>query len=217
MNTVNLLGRLTREPDVKYTQGDNPMAIARYTLAVTRRFGQKDESGNMPADFIPCVALGKGGEFAEKYLHKGTKIAIVGRIQTGSYTNKDGVKVYTTDVIVEQQEFAESKPAESAGAGNGAPQYGGQPAGQPATAAPAMNGTASAMSGTATPVHGYRQPAQNGYAQPAQNYGQAVPGGYVQQAPGPGQAQGYGQMSMQNYGGFVNIPEGIPDEELPFA
>ena len=80
-----------------------------------------------------------------------------------------------------------------------------------------MNGTASAMSGTVTPVHGYRQPAQNGYAQPAQNYGQAVPGGYVQQAPGPGQAQGYGQMSMQNYGGFVNIPEGIPDEELPFA
>ena len=209
MNTVNLLGRLTREPDVKYTQGDNPIAIARYTLAVTRRFGQKDESGNMPADFIPCVALGKGGEFAEKYLHKGTKIAIVGRIQTGSYTNKDGVKVYSTDVIVEQQEFAESKPAESAGAGNGAPQYGGQPAGQPATAAPTMNGTASTMSGTATPVHGYRQPAQN--------YGQAVPGGYVQQAPGPGQAQGYGQMSMQNYGGFVNIPEGIPDEELPFA
>lgn len=101
------MGRLTRDPEVRYTQGENPMAIARYTLAVDRRFKQKEEENT--ADFISCVAFGKTGEFAEKYYRKGTKIAVTGRIQTGSYTNKDGVKVYTTDVVVEEQEFAESK------------------------------------------------------------------------------------------------------------
>lgn len=106
MNRVILIGRLTKDPEVRYTQGDSPMAIARYTLAVDRRFKR---DGDQTADFIPCVAFGKGGEFAEKYLRKGTKVAVVGRIQTGSYTNKDGVKVYTTEVIVEEQEFAESK------------------------------------------------------------------------------------------------------------
>ncbi len=106
MNKVMLIGRLTREPEVRYTQGDKPMAIARYTLAVDRRFKR---DGDDSADFIPCVVFGKGGEFAEKYLKKGTKIAVCGRIQTGSYTNKYGNKVYTTDVIVEEQEFAESK------------------------------------------------------------------------------------------------------------
>lgn len=106
MNKVILLGRLTRDPDVRYSQGNEPMCIARYTLAVDRRF-KKD--GDQAADFISCIAFGKSGEFAEKYYKKGTKIAIVGRIQTGSYTNKDGQKVYTTDVVVEEQEFAESK------------------------------------------------------------------------------------------------------------
>lgn len=106
MNKVILIGRLTRDPDVKYTQGDNPMAIARYTLAVDRR-GRKD--GQQSADFISCVAFGRSAEFAEKYLNKGTKIAVTGRIQTGSYTNRDGQKVYTTDVVVEDHEFAESK------------------------------------------------------------------------------------------------------------
>lgn len=106
MNKVILMGRLTRDPEVRYTQGDNAMAIARYSLAVDRRFKR---DGEPDADFINCVAFGKSGEFAEKYLKKGTKIAIVGRIQTGSYTNKDGQKVYTTDVVVEEQEFAESK------------------------------------------------------------------------------------------------------------
>ncbi|MBO5564937.1 MAG: single-stranded DNA-binding protein [Lachnospiraceae bacterium] len=109
MNRVVLMGRLTRDPDVRYTQGDNPMAIARYTLAVDRRRARNGDENT--ADFISCVAFGKSGEFAEKYLHKGTKIAVSGRIQTGSYTNKDGVKVYTTDVVVEDQEFAESKNA----------------------------------------------------------------------------------------------------------
>ena len=106
MNKCTLIGRLTRDPEVRYTQGDNAMAIARYSLAVDRRFKR---DGEPDADFINCVAFGKAGEFAEKYLKRGTKIAVVGRIQTGSYTNKDGQKVYTTDVVVEEQEFAESK------------------------------------------------------------------------------------------------------------
>ena len=103
------MGRLTRDPEVRYSQGDNAMAIARYTIAVDRRFSRGNNSEEQQADFIGCVAFGKAGEFAEKYLHKGTKICVTGRIQTGSYTNKDGVKVYTTDVVVEDQEFAESK------------------------------------------------------------------------------------------------------------
>lgn len=110
MNKVILMGRLTRDPEVRYSQGDTPTAIARYTLAVDRRT-RKD--GEASADFISCVAFGKSAEFAEKYLHKGTKLVITGRIQTGSYTNKDGQKVYTTDVVVEDQEFAESKAAAS--------------------------------------------------------------------------------------------------------
>ena len=109
MNKVILMGRLTRDPDVRYSSGENAMAIARYTLAVDRRF--KRNGDDQTADFINCVAFGKQGEFAEKYLRKGTKIAATGRIQTGSYTNKDGQKVYTTDVVVEEQEFAESKNA----------------------------------------------------------------------------------------------------------
>ena len=114
MNKVILMGRLTRDPEVRYSQGENATAVARYTLAVERRFNRNND--DQTADFINCVAFGRSGEFAEKYLHKGTKIAVTGRIQTGSYTNKDGVKVYTTEVIVEDQEFAESK--NSAGGGS---------------------------------------------------------------------------------------------------
>ena len=128
MNKTILMGRLTRDPEIRYTQGDNSMCIARYTLAVDRRFAQRDESGNTPADFIPCVAFGKSGEFVEKYLKKGMKIAVTGRIQTGSYTNKEGVKVYTTEVVVEDQEFAESKKDGNTQQYGG--QYGGQPNGQ---------------------------------------------------------------------------------------
>lgn len=113
MNKVILMGRLTRNPDVRYSQGENAMAIARYTLAVDRR-GRRDENGQN-TDFINCVAFGKSAEFAEKYLKKGTKIAVTGRIQTGSYTNRDGQKVYTTDIVVEESEFAESKSAGNAG------------------------------------------------------------------------------------------------------
>jgi single-strand DNA-binding protein len=101
MNKVIIIGRLTRDPDIRYTQGQESTCIARYTLAVDRP--GKDKG----ADFISCVAFGKGGEFAEKYLRQGTKIAVVGRIQTGSYTNKNGQKVYTTDVVVESHEFCE--------------------------------------------------------------------------------------------------------------
>ena len=108
MNKVILMGRLTRDPEVRYSQGEQATAIARYTLAVDRRFKR---DGDQTADFIGCVAFGKLGEFAEKYLRKGTKVVVTGRIQTGSYTNKDGQKVYTTDVVVEECEFAESKNA----------------------------------------------------------------------------------------------------------
>ena len=159
MNRVVLMGRLTRDPDVRYAQGDQSMAIARYTIAVDRRRGRSNQGGDQQtADFISCVAFGKAGEFAEKYLHKGTKICVSGRIQTGSYTRQDGTKVYTTDVVVEDQEFAESKNA--SGSGN----YGG---------------------GSGSYDGGYR-PAER---------------------PAPSSAIG---------DGFMNIPDGVEDEGLPF-
>lgn len=108
MNKVILMGRLTRDPDIRCSTGERDMTIARYTLAVDRRYKREGESG---ADFISCVAFGRSAEFAEKYFRQGLKVVITGRIQTGSYTNRDGNKVYTTDVVVEEQEFAESKAA----------------------------------------------------------------------------------------------------------
>lgn len=116
MNKVIIMGRLTRDPEVRYSQGENSMAIAKYSVAVDRR---AREGAEQTADFINVTAFGRGGEFAEKYLKKGTKVLVTGRLQTGSYTNKDGVKVYTTDVIAEDQEFAESK--RSAEGGTSAP------------------------------------------------------------------------------------------------
>ena len=116
MNKVILMGRLTRDPDIRYSTGESATAVARYTLAVDRRFRR---DGEQTADFIGCVAFGRNAEFAEKYLHQGTKIVAVGRIQTGSYTNRDGQKVYTTDVVVEEQEFAESKNASQNNGGGG--------------------------------------------------------------------------------------------------
>lgn len=118
MNKVILMGRLTRDPEVRYSQGEQAMAIARYTLAVDRRFQRNNGQDQQTADFIPCVAFGRAGEFAEKYFRKGLKIVVTGRIQTGSYTNRDGQKVYTTDVVVEEQEFAESKASSDANAAN---------------------------------------------------------------------------------------------------
>ena len=118
MNKVVLIGRLARDPEVRYSQGEQPMAIARYTLAVDRRRSRNNNDENS-ADFISCVAFGRAGEFAEKYFHKGIKICVSGRIQTGSYTNKDGQKVYTTEVVVENQEFAESRNADSSASYSG--------------------------------------------------------------------------------------------------
>ena len=126
MNRVILMGRLTRDPEVRYPAGENTVdgnytgnnqtAFGRYTLAVDRRFSRRDDNGSgQSADFISCVVFGKGAEFAEKYLRQGMKIVVTGRIQTGSYINRDGQKIYTTDVVVEDQEFAESR---SAGADN---------------------------------------------------------------------------------------------------
>lgn len=150
MNKVILMGRLTRDPEVRYSQGERAMAIARYTLAVDRR-GRRSggDDGAQTADFITCVAFDRAGEFAEKYFHQGTKVVVTGRIQTGSYTNRDGQKVYTTEVIVEDQEFAESKNA--AGGNEG----------------------------------GYR----------------------LAERPAPSSAIG---------DGFMNIPDGVEDEGLPF-
>ncbi|MCD7865329.1 MAG: single-stranded DNA-binding protein [Clostridiales bacterium] len=118
MNRVILMGRLTRDPEIRYSQNDQSMAIARYTLAVDRRGRRDGNDGQQTADFISCVAFRQQAEFAEKYLRKGMKIAVTGRIQTGSYTNRDGQKVYTTDVIVDDHEFCESKNANSSGSGS---------------------------------------------------------------------------------------------------
>ena len=115
MNKVILMGRLTRDPEVRYSAGENALAIARYTLAVDRRFRR---DGEATADFISCVSFGRTAEFAEKYFRQGLKVIVTGRIQTGSYTNKEGQKVYTTDVVVEDQEFAESKAVSDANAGS---------------------------------------------------------------------------------------------------
>ena len=159
MNKVLLCGRLTRDPQIRYSQGERQMAIARYTLAVDRRGrgrGNSQDNSEQTADFIQCVAFDRAAEFAEKYLRQGTKLIVTGRIQTGSYTNRDGQRVYTTDVIVEEQEFAESRNAS----------------------------------------------ANNGGASFADNFRQHE----VQSAP-----------SVQDAGdGFMNIPDGVEDEGLPF-
>ena len=119
LNRAVLTGRLTRDPEIRYSQNDQSMAIARYTLAVDRRGRRDGNDGQQTADFISCTAFRQQAEFAERYLRKGMKIAIVGRIQTGSYTNRDGQRVYTTDVIVEDHEFCESKAASAANSGGG--------------------------------------------------------------------------------------------------
>ena len=130
------MGRLTRDPEVRYSQGENATAVARYTLAVDRRFAKRDGSDQQTADFIQCVAFGRSGEFAEKYFRKGLKVLVTGRIQTGSYTNQEGQRVYTTDVVVEDQEFAESKAASD----NYQQSAGFAPAGRPAPSAAVGDG-----------------------------------------------------------------------------
>ena len=162
MNRVILMGRLTRDPEVRYSQGERSMAIARYTLAVDRR-GRRGQDGNdQTADFINCVAFDRAGEFAEKYFRQGMRVLVSGRIQTGSYVNKDGQKVYTTDIIVDDQEFADSK-----GQGGDNSGFGG-----------------------------------------GNSYGGGNRGGY-QQATRPAPSSAIGD-------GFMNIPDGVEDEGLPF-
>lgn len=153
MNRVILMGRLTRDPEVRYSQGERQMAIARYTLAVDRR-GRRNNDGEQQADFIPCVAFDRAAEFAERYFRQGMRVLVSGRIQTGSYTNKDGQRVYTTEVILDDQEFADSKNSSS---GDGMSAY------------------------------------------PRQNNAPARP------APNSAAADG-----------FMNIPDGVEDEGLPF-
>ena len=152
MNRVILMGRLTRDPEVRYSQGERSMAIARYTLAVDRRGRRNQDNGEQSADFINCVAFDRAGEFAEKYFRQGMRVLVSGRLQTGSYVNKDGQKVYTTEVILDDQEFADSKGASS-----------------------------------------------------------EIGGGYTQSAPAqrPAPASAIGD-------GFMNIPDGVEDEGLPF-
>ena len=146
MNRVILMGRLTRDPDIRYSQGENGMEVARDTLAVDRR-RRRDDNNQQNADFISCVAFGRSAEFAEKYLHKGTKILVSGRIQTGSYTNREGNRVYTTDVVVEDQEFAESRAASEASSRQYADAYNNSynsaPAPQQSAPAPADFGSES--------------------------------------------------------------------------
>ncbi len=199
MNRVILMGRLTRDPDIRYTQGDNPMCIARYTLAVDRRFSRNAGNDGNNADFIPCVAFGKTAEFTERYLKKGTKMAVTGRIQTGSYTNKDGVKVYTTEVVVEDQEFAESKNASS---GNNGGNYGGNSYG-------GGNGNYGGGNNNYGGGNGnYGGGNNRGGSESFNNAGSGA-----SQAPAQNSTASAGSESLD---GFMNIPDGI-DEELPFA
>ena len=192
------MGRLTRDPEVRYSAGENALAIARYTLAVDRRFRR---DGEATADFISCVSFGRTAEFAEKYFRQGLKIIVSGRIQTGSYTNNSGQKVYTTDVVVEEQEFAEGKNSSQQGAGQSQPQPQGASQSQPQSQGYGQQGGYNAQQPQGTPQF---QPQPQGYGQQ---------GGYS--AP---------QNAQQNYGGgsfgmgddgFMNIPEGL-DDELPF-
>ena len=198
MNKVILMGRLTRDPEVRYSAGESGTAIARYTLAVDRRFKR---DGEATADFISCVSFGRTAEFAEKYFRQGLKIIVSGRIQTGSYTNNSGQKVYTTDVVVEEQEFAEGKNSSQQGAGQSQPQPQGASQSQPQSQGYGQQGGYNAQQPQGTPQF---QPQPQGYGQQ---------GGYS--AP---------QNTQQNYGGgsfgmgddgFMNIPEGL-DDELPF-
>lgn len=196
MNSVQLIGRLTRDPDIRWTQGQDQQCVARYTLAVDRRIASPRD-GQQTADFISCVAFGKAGEFAEKYLHKGMKLAVTGRIVTGSYTNRDGVKVYTTDVIIEDQEFCESR--NSAAADTGAAQEAAGPAPAPATdPAPAPRPEPAPA-----PQYGARA-ADLDRRMSRTTYG----GNNAQRELFGGKDDALD--------GFMNIPDSI-DEELPFV
>ena len=235
MNKVILMGRLTRDPEIRYTQGENSMCIARYTLAVDRRVS-RNNGDEQTADFISCVAFGKAGEHVEKYYRKGLKVAVTGRIQTGSYTNRDGVKVYTTEVIIEEQEFAESRSSSEHGGsydngqdsydGNGQNQYNGGSQNQ--RAGNGTNGQYSNQGQRSSSNGGQNQRGGNNANGQYNNQGQRsngnggggqYNGGSQNQRGGNGrssQYNGQGQRGPDYQDGFMNIPDGI-DEELPFT
>ena len=197
MNKAILMGRFTADPNMRQTQGENPMPVANFTLAVDRRYKR---DGDQTADFIQCVAFGKTAEFAQKYFRKGSKALVTGRIQTGSYTNKNGDKVYTTDVMIEEIEFAESKQA-----GNGNQQ-----------STPPTQQATPPMSQQAAPQM-YAQPQQPQYQQMPQQpvYQQAPPQPqYYQQMPQ--QAPQVPQTNWTADSDFVNVAGAIKDGELPF-
>ena len=200
MNKVVLMGRLTRDPEVRYSQGENSTAIARYTLAVDRRIKR---DGEATADFISCVSFGRTAEFAEKYFHQGLRIVISGRIQTGSYTNREGQKVYTTEVVVEEHEFADSKNS-SQQSGYNAPQQNTAPQ-QPTQPGYAGQGGCTPNATQQQPTQGYAG-QQGSYRAPQQKTAPQQP---VQQGGYNGGSFGMGD------DGFMNIPEGL-DDELPF-
>ena len=190
MNKVILMGRLTRDPEVRYTQGENSLCIANFTVAVDRRMSRNNQDGGPTADFIPCVVFGKQAEHVEKYYRKGLKTCLSGRIQTRNYTNREGVKVYVTEVVVEDLEFAESKNAAGNGGGNayGGGNYGGNAGGY---------GGGNYSGGNYGGGAGYDNGGGNGgYSAPAQNQNAAP--------------------ASDALDGFMNIPDGI-DEELPFS
>ena len=206
MNKVILMGRLTRDPEVRYSAGESGTAIARYTLAVDRRFKR---DGEATADFISCVSFGRTAEFAEKYFRQGLKIIVSGRIQTGSYTNNSGQKVYTTDVVVEEQEFAEGKNSSQQGAGQSQPQPQGASQSQPQSQGYGQQGGYNAQQPQGTPQF-QPQPQGASQSQPqSQGYGQQ--GGYNAQQPQgtpqfQPQPQGYGQQGGYN----AQQPQGTP-------
>ena len=242
MNKVILIGRLTRNPEIRYSQNENSIAVARFTLAVDRRFKRDNEA---TADFINCVAFGKTADFFERYTRQGSKMAIEGRIQTGSYVKQDGTKVYTTDVIVENAEFADSKApgqGQQMPAGQGQPMYAAQ--GQPMYAAqgqPVYAAQGQSVSLAQGYQNQYQQPApvSSGYqsggfsGQESQNTGFTGQGYQEQnydsqdmqaQESAPSQYQEPAQYSqpeapMQEAAdeGFMQIPDELNDEGLPFG
>lgn len=198
MNKVILMGRLTRDPEVRYTQGENSLCIANFTVAVDRRMSRNNQDGGPTADFIPCVVFGKLAEHVEKYYRKGLKTCLSGRIQTRNYTNREGVKVYVTEVIVEDLEFAESKSASSGGSGN----YGGGYSGNNSNYGGGNGGGYGGNSGNYGGGNyggnsGSYGASDSGYSAPAQGGQNAAP-------------------ASDALDGFMNIPDGI-DEELPFS
>ena len=200
MNRVILMGRLTRDPEVRYSQGERSMAIARYTLAVDRR-GRRSQDGDQgqTADFINIVAFDRAGEFAEKYFRQGMRVLVSGRIQTGSYVNKDGQKVYTTDVIVEDQEFADSKN-QGGDSGFGGGSYVNKDGQKVYTTDIIVDDQEFADS--------KGQGGDNSGFGGGNSYGGGNRGGYQQGTrPAPSSAIG---------DGFMNIPDGVEDEGLPF-